>query len=96
MLTWSISDACQKLENWFEDRWTDRWCIDISKELVEIIEQSWAREERIPPYYIYIKMAYHLSQRSPRGFGMNFGFHVILRISCLNFKPQQLKSQRIT
>ena len=25
------SDACEKLEDWFEDRWNDRWCIDISK-----------------------------------------------------------------
>ncbi len=61
------SDACQKLENWFEARWNDRWCIDISKELVEIIEQSWAREEQIPPYHIYIKMAYHLSQEARAG-----------------------------
>ena len=89
-------DTCQKLESWFEDRWTDRWCIDISKELVEIIEQSWAREKLIPPYHIYIKMAYHLSQRSAGGVGMNFRFHVILRASCLNFKPQRLKLQRIT
>ena len=61
------SDACQKLENWFEDRWTDQWCIDISKELVKIIEQSWAREELIPPYHIYIKMAYHLSNEARAG-----------------------------
>ena len=61
------SDACQKLEDWFEDRWTDRWCIDISEELVDIIEQSWAREERIPPYHIYIKMAYHLSNEARAG-----------------------------
>ena len=61
------SDACQKLEAWFEDRWDDRWCIDISKELAEIIEESWAREERIPPYHIYIKMAYHLSHEARAG-----------------------------
>ena len=61
------SDACEKLEKWFEDRWSDRWCIDISKELVEIIEQSWAREELIPPYHIYVKMAYHLSQEARAG-----------------------------
>ena len=60
-------DTCQKLEDWFEDRWTDRWCIDISKELVKIIEQSWAREELIPPYHIYIKMAYHLSNEARTG-----------------------------
>ena len=60
-------DACQKLKAWFEDRWTERWCIDISKELAEIIEESWAREERIPPYHIYIKMAYHLSREARAG-----------------------------
>lgn len=61
------ADACEKLEDWFEDRWNDRWCIDISKELIEIIEQSWAREEPILPYHIYIKMAYHLSQEARAG-----------------------------
>lgn len=37
-------DAAQKLSAWFDDRWEDRWCIDISEELVEIIGESWARE----------------------------------------------------
>ncbi len=72
------NDASQKLAKWFEDRWNDRWCLDISDELVQIIEESWAREELIPPYHIYVKMAYHLSQeaiaglsefRIPRDFG---------------------------
>jgi superfamily II DNA or RNA helicase len=60
-------DACQKLAQWFEERWEDRWCIDISKELLAIIEESWAREEAIPPYHIYIKMVYHLSQEARTG-----------------------------
>lgn len=54
-------DAAQKLARWFEDRWTDRWCIDISEELAQIIDESWAGERLLPPYYIYLKMAYHLS-----------------------------------
>ena len=61
------ADAGRKLNRWFEDRWNDRWCIDISAELVEIIEESWAREELIPPYYIYLKMAYHLAQEARAG-----------------------------
>jgi len=60
-------DTCQKLAKWFEDRWNDRWCVDISKELVEIIEQSWAREDLIPPHHIYVKIAYHLSQEARAG-----------------------------
>ena len=60
-------DACNKLSLWFEDRWNDRWCLDISKELIEIIEESWARETIIPPYHIYLKIAYHLSQEARTG-----------------------------
>ena len=60
-------DACDKLAKWFEDRWNDRFCLDISKELVEIINTSWARPEPIPPYHIYVKMAYHLSQEARAG-----------------------------
>ena len=60
-------DACAKLAAWFDERWEDRWCIDISDELVNIINESWAREEPIPPYQIYIKMAYHLSQEARAG-----------------------------
>jgi len=61
------NDATEKLVQWFRDRWEDRWCIDISQELIDIIETSWAREDRIPPYYIYVKMAYHLSQEARTG-----------------------------
>ena len=60
-------DACRKLSEWFDDRWEDRWCIDISDDLVEIIEESWAREERIPPYHIYLKIAYHLAYDARMG-----------------------------
>ncbi|HPU06923.1 MAG TPA: helicase-related protein [Thermogutta sp.] len=60
-------DACDKLAKWFEDRWNDRFCLDISKDLVEIINESWARVEPIPPYHIYLKIAYHFSQEARAG-----------------------------
>ncbi|HNY38999.1 MAG TPA: phospholipase D-like domain-containing protein [Bryobacteraceae bacterium] len=60
-------DACAKLAQWFEDRWKDQWCLDISKEIVEIIDQSWARPDAIPPHHIYVKMAYHLCQEAREG-----------------------------
>ena len=60
-------DASLKLSKWFDDRWGDWGTIDISEQLAKIIEESWAREEDIPPYQIYIKMAYHLSQEARAG-----------------------------
>jgi superfamily II DNA or RNA helicase len=60
-------DAGVKLSKWFEDRWNDRWCVDISAELIQILEQSWARESLVLPYHIYIKIAYHLAQEARAG-----------------------------
>ncbi len=76
-------DACNKLQKWFDDRWKDYGCVDISQELAEIIDESWARAELIPPYHIYLKIAYHLSGeaiaglsefRIPREFNNLFDF----------------------
>jgi superfamily II DNA or RNA helicase len=60
-------DACEKLQKWFNDRWQDYGCVDISKELAVLIDESWAREELIPPYHIYLKIAYHLSHEAIAG-----------------------------
>jgi len=60
-------DACDKLAAWFEDRWKDRWCIDISEELATIIEESWASETLVQPYHVYLKIAYHLAQEARLG-----------------------------
>jgi SNF2 family DNA or RNA helicase len=67
-LMWlSHHDAGKKLAAWFENRWNDRWCLDISAELIQVIEESWARELPIPPYQIYVKIAYHLAQEARDG-----------------------------
>ncbi|MBK8174843.1 MAG: NgoFVII family restriction endonuclease [Rhodospirillales bacterium] len=60
-------DATTKLAKWFDDRWSDRWCIDITEELIAVIEESWAREQTLDPYIIYVKMAYHLAQEARAG-----------------------------
>ena len=60
-------DAANKLAAWFTDRWKDRWCIDITQELIEIIDNSWAADRLLSPFHIYLKMAYHLSQEARAG-----------------------------
>jgi superfamily II DNA or RNA helicase len=60
-------DAAQKLADWFDARWRDRWCIDITQDLIDIIDSSWATEELRSPYHIYLKMAYHLSREARAG-----------------------------
>ena len=60
-------DACDKLAKWFDDRWDDTFCLDISQELIQVIEESWAREIPPTPYEVYLKIAYHLAQEARSG-----------------------------
>jgi len=57
----------EKLSKWFDARWSDRWALDVSADLATIIENSWAREDAIPPYHIYLNIAYHLSTEARAG-----------------------------
>jgi superfamily II DNA or RNA helicase len=57
----------KELATWFDDRWNDQFCFDISEELIEIIDNSWAAENKYTPYDIYLKIAYHLSREARAG-----------------------------
>lgn len=59
--------ATQRLSQWFDDRWAERWALDVSADLADIIENSWAREAAIPPHHIYLNIAYHLSTEARAG-----------------------------
>jgi len=80
-------DAAEKLVKWFEDRWADRWCLDVSEELIEIIDTSWATDKLIPPYHIYLKMAYHLSQEARAGIS-EFKIPKIFKKELLEFQQK--------
>jgi superfamily II DNA or RNA helicase len=60
-------DSSRKLETWFQNRWDDQYSVDITSELAKIIDESWAREIPLKPYYLYMKTAYHLSQEARAG-----------------------------
>ena len=57
----------QELSKWFDARWGERWALDVSADLAAIIESSWAREAAIPPFHIYLNIAYHLSTEARAG-----------------------------
>lgn len=78
-------DAAEKLCHWFEDRWNTRYCIDISQELIQIIEEGWAKPKL--PYYIYLKMAYHLSQEARSGLN-EFKLPVVFHKELLDFQQK--------
>jgi superfamily II DNA or RNA helicase len=77
------------LRDWFEERWNDRWCVDISEEVADIIDNhSWVTQK--PPYYIYLKIAYHLSQEARSGLS-EFRLPKIFEERLLTFQQQAVK-----
>jgi len=83
-------DATQKLSRWFNDRWDDRWCVDITKELIQVIDESWARLDCPPPYQIYVKMAYHLAEEARAGLS-EFSIPADMRGVLLDFQSAAVR-----
>ena len=76
-----------RLANWFNDRWDDRLSLDITPELIEILEQSWAADRMVPPYHVYLKMAYHLSREAQAGIDQ-FSIPKIFQRELLDFQEK--------
>ena len=83
-------DATNKLAKWFEERWYDRLSIDISQELADVIDNSWASERLLPPYYIYLKIAYHLAREARAGLN-EFNVPEVFRNDLLDFQQNAVQ-----
>ena len=62
-------DPNQKLAQWFEDRWSDKYSLTVTKEIIELIEESWSGEEQATPFEVYLKVCHALSQDARDGLG---------------------------
>jgi hypothetical protein len=65
----SDSDATLKLANWFDARWDDPFSLDITAEIIELIENSWADAQQPTPFEVYLKVCHSLSQDARDGMG---------------------------
>lgn len=63
----SDTDDAEKLSEWFKDRWEDNYSLDVTEELIKALDESWAGKNMTPPYHIYLKTAYHLSEDARSG-----------------------------
>jgi superfamily II DNA or RNA helicase len=63
------NDATEKLSKWFADRWDDPFSLQITEEIIELIEESWASESQPTPYEVYLKVCHALSEDAREGMG---------------------------
>ena len=76
------TDAAEKLAAWFEERWEDPCSVDVTGDLLSLLDECWARPSPPEPYLVYLKMAYHLSQEARDGL-IAYGLPADLRATLL-------------
>lgn len=83
-------DATEKLHRWFEDRWNDRFSVDITDDLVRIIDESWAADRIVDPYLVHLKVAYHLSRDARAGL-VEFGLPDSMQRKLLEYQSAAVR-----
>ena len=83
-------DAAAKLHRWFEDRWSDQYAIDVTDDLVQLLDESWAAEAPMEPYLVYLKIAYHLSREAREGL-LEYGLPASMEERLLDFQAAAVK-----
>ena len=78
-------DATAKLHRWFEHRWNDQFSVDVTDDLIALLDESWAAERLLDPYLVYLKMAYHLSRDAREGL-IEYGLPESMRSALLDFQ----------
>lgn len=56
-----------ELADWFEDRWSDTYSIDVTEDLIDVLASSWIQDEQPSPYHVYLRLAYELSRDARAG-----------------------------
>jgi len=84
-------DGTRALAQWFEDRWNDRYTIDITADLVELIQESWAGDTQPEPYDVFLKVCWHLSRDVREGLA-EYGVPTALQQELLEYQASAVKT----
>lgn len=84
-------DAAAKLSKWFKARWEDKFTVDITADLIDIIEESWAAERPRSPYEIYLKVCYHLSRDVREGL-IEYSIPTLMREQLLDYQVNAVQT----
>lgn len=83
-------DATLKLCGWFNDRWDDDFSVPVTEDLIEIIDASWASDQVVSPYLVYLKMAYHLAKEAREGL-LEFGLPDSMKRDLLDYQAKAVQ-----
>ena len=69
-----------ELSLWFKEHWEDLFSIDITEELIQVLENSWAALPNPSPRTIHLRLAYELSRDARSGEGLEIPTKILERL----------------
>lgn len=70
----------EELAQWFKEHWDDLFSIDITRELIQVLENSWAALPNPSPRTIHLRLAYELSRDARSGEGLEVPAKILERL----------------
>lgn len=84
-------DAAKKLDTWFIARWDDKFSIDITDDLINLIDESWAGEEPLTPHEVFLKVCWHLSRDVREGL-IEYSLPLSMREKLLDYQVNAVQT----
>lgn len=70
----------EELAGWFTSHWEDLFSIDVTQELIEVLENSWAAVPNPSPRSVHLRIAYELSRDARNGEGLEIPNKILERL----------------
>lgn len=82
--------AIEQLQRWFQERWDDEFAIDVTDDLIAILDESWVSETQPRPHLVYLKLAYELSRDAREGL-RDYDIPASLRDDLVNYQADAVR-----
>jgi superfamily II DNA or RNA helicase len=60
-------EQAEELAKWFKEKWEDVYSVDLTDDLINILENSWVNNEQPRPRSVHLRLAYELSREARSG-----------------------------
>ena len=70
----------EELSQWFDQHWQDTFSIDVTQELISVLENSWAAIPNPAPKTVHLRIAYELSRDARGGDAMEIPAKILERL----------------
>jgi len=84
-------DGARNLADWFQDRWDDRFSRPVTAEILDLLDESWARKEPRRPYDVFMKVCYDLSRDVREGLA-EYSIPDVIRSQLLEYQATAVQA----